>query len=94
MIVSALLAAATLSASVVVPPPKPCPVDGRLEVSDRSPALLLRPQDRRGPGGAQTLASLPPANLELTVIRSVDGCSVPTVVRENVQGNGRFAKPR
>lgn len=95
MIVSALLAAATLTASVVVAPPsKPCPVDGKLEVSNRSPALLLRPQDRRGADGAQTLASLPPANLELTVIRSVDGCSVSSVVREKVQGDGRFARPR
>lgn len=94
MIVSALLAAATVTASVVAPPPKPCPVDGRLEVSNRSPALLLRPQDRRGVDGVQTLASLPPANLELTVIRSVDGCDVSSVVREKVQGDGRFARPR
>ena len=94
MIVSALLAAAALTASVVTPPQKPCPADGRLDVSNRSPALLLRPQDRRGADGAQTLASLPPANLELTVIRSVDGCAVSTVIREKVQGDGRFAKPR
>lgn len=94
MIVSASLAAATLTASVVIaPPPKPCPVDGRLEVSNRSPALLLRPQDRRGVDGAQTLASMPPASLELTVIRSVDGCTVSSVIREKVQGDGRFAKP-
>ena len=94
MIVSALLAAAALTASVVAPPPKPCPANGRLEVSAPSPALLLRPQDRRGADGAQTLASLPPANLELPVIRSVDGCAVSTVVREKVQGDGRFARPR
>lgn len=91
MIVSALLAAATI---VAAPPSKPCAVSGRLEVSDRTPALLLRSQDRRGRDGAQTLASLPAANLELTVIRSVDGCDVSTVVREKVQGDGRFAKPR
>lgn len=90
MIVSALLAAAIAAA----PPPKPCPVDGRFEISSPSPALLLRPEDRRGAAGAQTLASLPPANLEIAVLRSVDGCSVSTVVREKVQGDGRFAKPR
>ena len=94
MIVSALLAAAALTASVVAPPQKPSPADGRLDVSNRSPALLLRPQDRRGADGALTLASLPPASLELTVIRSVDGCAVSTVIREKVQGDGRFAKPR
>ena len=90
MIVSALLATAILAA----PPPRPCPIDGRFEVADRSPALLLRPQDRRGAAGAQTLSSLPPANMEIAVLRSIDGCSVSTVVREKVQGDGRFAKPR
>ena len=90
MIVFALLAAAIAAP----PPPKPCPADGRFEISDRSPALLLRPEDRRGAAGARTLASLPPANMELAVIRSVDGCSISTVVREKIQGDGRFAKPR
>jgi hypothetical protein len=63
-------------------------------VRSGEPALLLRPQDRRGDRGAQSLGSLPPAHLHLTVMRSVDGCAVSTVVRENVQGDGRFAKPR
>ncbi len=58
------------------------------------PTLLLRPQDRRGGSGAQSLASMPPADMHLTVLRSVGGCAVSTVVRENVQGDGRFARPR
>jgi hypothetical protein len=37
---------------------------------------------------------MPQADLHLAVARSIDGCSVSTVVREKVQGDGRFAKPR
>lgn len=82
------LAATTLSA----PPAPSCP---KLQVADPArPAAALRPQDRRGPGGAQTLASLPPAGMHLTVMRSVGGCAVSTMVRQNVQGYGRFARPR
>lgn len=82
------LAATTLSA----PPAPSCP---KLQVADPArPAALLRPQDRRGPDGAQTLASLPPAGMHLTVMRSVGGCAVSTMVRQNVQGYGRFARPR
>lgn len=32
------------------------------------------------------LGEMPPAKQQLTVIRTVDGCSVPTVVRENIGG--------
>jgi len=84
-----------LSAMLVThPPAKACPSQGALEVSDRSPALLLRPQDKRGDAGAQTLGSLPKADLQLTVLRSVAGCALPTVVREKVEGDGRFTRPR
>ena len=88
---------ATAAALVLAPPHSAaCPSEGTLNVSDPAPApaLLLRPHDRRGPNGAQTLASLPPANLQLTVMRSVGGCAVSTVIRENAQGDNRFARPR
>ncbi|MDP3750189.1 MAG: hypothetical protein Q8Q88_24445 [Phenylobacterium sp.] len=98
MIVSALLAASLAAA----PPPSrmtmhrvgpaSCPAEGRLTVRSREPALLLRPQDQRGDRGAQSLEGMPPANQVLTVARSVGGCAVSTVVRENVEGDGRFAK--
>jgi hypothetical protein len=91
MIASALLLSAMLAAD---PPAKACPPEGVLEVSSPSPALLLRPQDRRGDSGAQTLGSLPRADLQLTVLRSVAGCALPTVVREKVEGDGRFTRPR
>lgn len=91
MVASALLLSAMLAAH---PPLKACPPEGALEVSGPSPALLLRPQDRRGDSGAQTLGSLPRADLQLTVLRSVAGCAVSTVVREKVEGDGRFTRPR
>ncbi|WP_309645013.1 hypothetical protein [Phenylobacterium sp.] len=90
MIASALLAAIV----VFGPPPRACPGQGAMIVKNAEPALLLRPQDRRGASGAQSLASLPPADLHQTVTRSVAGCALSTVVRENVQGDGRFAAPR
>ncbi len=89
---SVLAAAAALSAPSAS---ASCPSEGVRIASNRpDAALLVRPQDRRGDAGAQTLAALPPANLQLTVLRSVQGCALSTVVRENVQGDGRFARPR
>jgi hypothetical protein len=34
----------------------------------------------------RTLGELPPAKQQLAVIRTLDGCSVPTVIRENIGG--------
>ncbi|MDP3852100.1 hypothetical protein [Phenylobacterium sp.] len=100
MIVSALLAASL----VIAPPPfrmtthrarsGACPAEGMMMVRSMEPALLLRPQDQRGDRGARSLESLPPADLHLTVMRSVGGCAVSSVVREKVQGDGRFAPSR
>jgi len=90
MIASALLAAFVVYGA----PPRPCPGQGVMIVRNAEPALLLRPQDRRGATGAQSLASLPPADMHLTVTRSVAGCALSTVVRENVQGDGRFTTPK
>ena len=96
MAVTAPLLAAAVASMMLAPGERPaprCPGEGMIQTRS-DPALLLRPQDRRGTAGAQTLGSMPPANLELAVIRSVNGCAVSTVVRENIQGDGRFAKPR
>lgn len=65
-----------------------CPATGMTQ------ARLLRPQDLRGDAGARTLGSLPRANMEFTVSRDVGGCNLPAVVREDVQGDGRFARGR
>ena len=82
------------SAQVVEQPPvRACPPEAAVHAAWRAGALL-RPQDRRGDQGAQTLGSLPPADVHLAVLRSVGGCSVPTKIRDDYQGDGRFARPR
>lgn len=41
---------------------------------------------------ARRLIDLPPANLEIPVLRlGADGCSQPVIVRYSVEGDGRFA---
>ena len=95
MIAAALLAAATFTmvGPMRVAPADVCPRPKAFHAS-LDAARLLRPQDQRGDAGAQTLKSLPPADMHLAVDRSVAGCAVPTVAREDVQGDGRFARPR
>lgn len=95
-----LAAAAAVGASpqidaqvVEQPPVRACPPEAAVHAAWRAGALL-RPQDRRGDQGAQTLGSLPPADVHLAVLRSVRGCSVPTKIRDDYQGDGRFARPR
>ncbi len=91
---ASLLLAALAATAITTPPTPSCPKEASLQVADPArPAALLRPEDRRGPDGAQTLASLPAAGMHLTVMRSVDGCAISTQVRQNVQGDGRFARP-
>lgn len=92
MLLSMMLVSAISAQVVGQPPARACPSQGVMEVSQ--PALLLRPQDQRGDRGAQTLGSMPKADLHQTVLKSVGGCALSTVVREDVQGDGRFAKPR
>jgi hypothetical protein len=42
---------------------------------------------------ATKLGDLPKAHLMLPVLRTVEGCAVPTIVRYDVEQDGRFAKP-
>lgn len=88
---SFLLIAAALAAAPA-PASRACPNDGLIQAT--APAALLRPQDQRGDRGARTLGSMPRADLHQTVLRSVDGCPISSKIRENVQGDGRFARPR
>lgn len=55
-----------------------------------------RPVERRAPEGrVRLLGELPRANHELMVLRTdADGCSVPVIVRRQVQYDGRFPKPQ
>jgi hypothetical protein len=47
---------------------------------------------RAAPARFTKLGDLPKAALILPVLRMVEGCPVPTVVRDQVEGDGRFAK--
>ena len=73
---AALLAATTVAtagvrADVVQPPANVhCTIDARVEAAARA-----------GQGGFQRLDRLPPAALYLTVVRTVDRCPAPLIVR-------------
>lgn len=68
-----------LAAAIVIggpPPARACQPEGVTEVA--TPALLYRQGDR--PASMERLDRLPPAKGELTVLRSVAGCMVPTQI--------------
>jgi hypothetical protein len=67
-----------------------CKPEGMTHTARTDPALLLRPTDRVE---FRKLAKLPKADLHQTVLRSVGGCSIPSIVRHQVEGDGRFARP-
>jgi len=46
----------------------------------------------RGPARFSKLGDLPKAALMLPVLRLVEGCPAPTIVRDQVEGDGRFAR--
>jgi hypothetical protein len=66
-----------------------CKPIGALQTSAPvTPTLLYRKGD---PGKVKRLDTLPKANHEKAVLRTVDGCAAPMVVGYAVQGDGRFA---
>lgn len=66
-----------------------CKPIGVLQTSTpTTPALLYR---RGDPGAVKRLDTLPKANHEKAVLRTVGGCAAPMVVGYQVQGDGRFA---
>lgn len=91
-----------LAAQVVATAP---PADRPVQLGSR---MILReavncglwaaqPVNRRAPQPPriQSLGELPPAHMELTVLRlDENGCSKPVIVRRDVQGDGRFPAPR
>jgi len=89
--IALMLAAVTVSAAPVETPairqgtlreiPAACQ-EGRVMAVDRAP-----------PARASKLADMPKAHLMLPVVRSVEGCAVPTFVRYDVERDGRFANP-
>jgi hypothetical protein len=91
----ALLLAATASATVWAPPVEtPAIRQGELR---EIPAACREGRVmavRDGSVRVKKLGDLPRAHLMLPVVRSVDGCAVPTVVRYNYEGDGRAARGR
>jgi len=74
-----------LLATAVASPPAPSPAAGA--PNDQRKCMALGPQVaailRKGVA-PQRLDELPPGRLELTVMRMVDGCPQPAVIRENI----------
>ena len=55
--------------------------------AEECPNARVRQADRVVGARARRLDELPPGRLELTVLRQLDGCAIPAVVRENIGGN-------
>ncbi|MDB5422759.1 MAG: hypothetical protein JWQ29_175 [Phenylobacterium sp.] len=91
--IAVLLAAGTIALTprFGIEPSVVCKSQGALQTSGPAPALLLRPQDRAAVR-AYKLTDLPKANLEYAVVRTVDGCARPAVVRYEFEGDGKFAR--
>ena len=64
-------------------PPRPITGIGGKECPNARARQALTPR-RAEP---QRLIDLPPARLELTVLREIDGCAIPAVLREGIGGN-------
>lgn len=84
---SALLIAAALAAQVHAQPPSQSFKGPCADYWRAMPVTDFRPKP------AQKLGDLPRAALILPVLRTVQGCPVPTIVRDVAEGDGRFAKP-
>jgi len=85
-----------LAAATVWAPPVETPAIRQGELREIPAACRdgrLMPVARTAPTRATKLADLPRAHLMLPVVRSVEGCAVPTFVRYDVEGDGRFANP-
>lgn len=85
---SALLIAAALAVQVHAQPPSQSFKGPCADYWRALPAADFKPRP-----GAQKLGDLPEAALILPVLRTVQGCPVPTIVRDAARGDGRFTKP-
>jgi hypothetical protein len=68
----------TLSAAAATPSALPA----KTPKCARADVTLARPADAR----ARRLDQLPPGRLELTVLREIDRCPIPAVLREGIGG--------
>ncbi len=84
MRIVAILALPVMMAAA--PGPDPAPVKPVCQNSN-----VQNAEQRKTPVGPHKLTAEPPAKQVLTVLRTVDGCSNPVVIRENV---GEAPRPR
>jgi hypothetical protein len=87
-IAAASLILMPLSAAASQPQPRPAPSAAARPGCDRF-ARMERTDglvQRRQPPRAERLDRLPPADLRLTVERTIGGCRIPVIVRQNFVG--------
>jgi len=65
------------------PAPDPAPESGNVKPVCQNSAVQ-KVEQRKTPVGSHRLTAEPPAKQVLTVLRTVDGCSTPVVIREDV----------
>jgi hypothetical protein len=96
MLLTILLAALQLAQAPDSPAPAP---EIRRLAPPHSPAkdcprTTLRYAAENGPARPRRLIELPPGRLELAVMRQINGCPIPAVVREGIGGHpARAEKP-
>jgi hypothetical protein len=76
-----IVAILALAAVAAVPVPKQTPTAAKPVCQDSN---LRNAELRTAPLGAHRLSAEPPAAQILTVLRTVDGCTSPVVIREDV----------
>ncbi len=86
----AILAAAAIA--VAPTHALPGPRTALLAAPDACPNAWRTTPVSQGLARLSKLGDLPKAALMLPVLRLVDGCPAPTIVRDQVEGDGRFAK--
>jgi len=94
-----LLAAASAADAPAAPQPQAVPPSGEIRLSspdhcDRDGGVHTA--DAPGRVGARRLGDLPPGNLDLAVMRQIDGCPEPVTVAENfgtVEGPRAVRRP-
>lgn len=89
MLLSALLLAAAVQAAPIAPEPPgmlkpPGVVHGRIMRPARQTCRPMQvvPVDQPGEDGAPALNGMRSGGLQYAVMRSIDGCSIPTPIRQ------------
>ena len=92
----ALLAFASAAGAPAAPAPSSVPRNGDIRPTppDRCRSDAPRAADFAGTVAAQRLDRLPAGNLDLAVMREVDGCPEPVTVREGYGAMGTNSPPR